>query len=104
MKFNEVGFRALYHKFTCFPLEVAKIAVENFPGFDEANCILTYGYIDSKAGLALEVVALGVADENGCRFFDTRTDIRTFIRIGGVKDEDFFVIDPKGYDFRTEYI
>ena len=57
MNYKEVGFRAFYHQFCALKLK-KKLAtsVKDFPGAEEANCILTYGYIDQSAGLTLEIL------------------------------------------------
>ena len=72
MKYSETGFRAIYKNFCVFPI-VDKIAsvVEMFPGYEEADCCLGYGYVDHTAGVSLEVLALGKTTEDGFfQFFD----------------------------------
>lgn len=50
MKCSEVGFRAFYHNFIDVPMkDNLKAVVQDFPGSDKANCVLTYGYIDHTA-------------------------------------------------------
>lgn len=57
MKYTETGFRPLYHNFCVFPSnEEIKKVVENFPGFIEADGVLTYGYCDKEAGFTLELL------------------------------------------------
>lgn len=47
MKYTETGFRPLYHKYCIFPLsETIRNVVKEYPGYDYANGVLTYGYID----------------------------------------------------------
>ena len=90
MNYKESGFRAFYRHFTAFTLTDALLGcVDGFPGSDRANCVLTYGYIDTEAGLTLEVMAAGVRDGDSFRFFDTDDTVRSFIRIGTVEDEEF---------------
>jgi hypothetical protein len=36
-----------------------KKAMEEYPGIEDANCMLVYGYIDKEAGMTLEVLAAG---------------------------------------------
>ena len=103
MKYKDTGFRALYKKFTCFPIEAAKWLAMDFPGADEANCILTYGYIDWEAGLSLEILACGESKGGKSRFFETRNDIRAYIRIGSVVDTEFAIIDPNGSSLYEKY-
>lgn len=58
MKCSEVGFRAFYHNFIAVTMkDNLKAVVQDFPGADKVNCVLTYGYIDHTAGLTLELLA-----------------------------------------------
>ena len=64
IKYSEVGFRAFYHIFIAVPMKDSlKAGLQDFPGADKANYILTYGYIDHTAGLTLEVLASAFRDE-----------------------------------------
>ncbi len=104
MQYKETGFRPLYHGFTAFMLkDNLKTIIKDFPGADQANCILTYGYIDTEAGLTLEVLAAGESSDKGFRFFDTNTEIRAFIRIGAVEDDEFFCFRDEDGDFSGRY-
>lgn len=98
MKYKDVGFRAVYKQFCAFPLGESIISIaSDFPGMDEANCALCYGYIDHEAGLTLDIIAGGIQDGESFRFADTATDINAIVRIGAVSEEDFFIIeDPDG--------
>lgn len=90
MKYTKTGFRAVYRNFCAFPLnERFKSSMEGFPGIEEANCILVYGYIDKQAGMTLEVLAAGQQRGEDYRFFDGSKDARFFIRIGAVENEEF---------------
>lgn len=56
MKYTETGFRPLYHKYCIFPLsETIRDVVKEYPGYDYANGVLTYGYIDRETGFRLEI-------------------------------------------------
>ena len=92
MKCKEAPFRAFYKRFTALPLtDGLRSAIEKFPGAAEANCVLTYGYIDSECGLTLEVIAASFRDEKkGFMFADTNPEVRSVIRIGTVADSDFY--------------
>lgn len=103
MKYTEVGFRAVYKKFCVFLLsDELKAGVKEYPGADDANCVLTYGYIDRDAGVTLEVVALGVGAEDKYCFFDTNADVRMHIRIGAVENEEFSRLEDEG-DLKERY-
>ncbi len=99
MRTTETGFRAFYHHFCAVKLnENIAMAVKNFPGADEANCVLTYGYVDPDAGLTLEILACGKKQRNGLfKFFDGAPDIRVFIRRGDVTEDESFC-------FSNEYV
>lgn len=98
MKFNEVGFRAFYNNFIAVPMKYnLKIGLEDFPGVDKANYILTYGYIDRTAGLTLEVLAAAFKSNKGFAFEDGNTVISSKIRIRSItKDECFYFNDEDG--------
>ena len=62
MIFKDTGFRALYKNFCAFPLtEKYKKCMKEYLNIDKANCMLVYGYIDTEAGMTLEVLAGGRA-------------------------------------------
>jgi len=92
MTYKETGFRALYCNFAAFPLsESNRKNMEDvgFPDVDKANCMLVYGYIDTTAGMTLEVLAAGYNEDDSYRFFDTSERARFFIRVGAVENETF---------------
>ena len=70
MKYKDIGFRGFYKHFVSVPIkENFTELLKDFPGYEDANCILTYGYIDREAGLTLEILALGQESESGFVFF-----------------------------------
>ena len=103
MKYNEVGFRAIYKQFCAFPLtDTIKGVIDGWPGEKEANYVLTYGYIDREAGLTLEVLAPALKEGESFRFTDGRDDIKSMIRINAVENEDFYVFENAS-DLRERY-
>ena len=91
MNYKEAGFRAFYQQFTVFMLnDKLRIAIARFPHHEEAEAILTYGYIDRQRGLTLEILAVGVKKGRGFRFFEGNNQVRSFIRIDLVEEEEFF--------------
>lgn len=98
MKYADIGFRAVYHNFAVFPVTPAtKGALAGFPGEEIADGILTYGYYDRECGITLEVLAAAQRSEHGWRFADGNDEIRSFIRIDAVKEEELFLLqDPEG--------
>lgn len=104
MNYQQVGFRAFYRRFTAFMLtEPLKKATSNFPGADQGNCILTYGYIDRSAGMTLEILAVGVAEKGRARFFKGTDDCRSFFRISAVMEQEFFPLPDKDGSLYAEY-
>ncbi|MDD5792118.1 MAG: SseB family protein [Erysipelotrichaceae bacterium] len=90
MNYKETGFRAFYHHFCSFPLtEKTAKCIEGFPRAEEANAYLTYGYIDSEAGLTLEVVAAARVSDDGIEYFEPSNEIRSIIRIETVAEDPF---------------
>ena len=96
MKYKETGFRAFYKKFTVFMFtDTLREVTKNFPGAEQGNCILTYGYIDRSAGLTLEILAVGVAEKDNVAFFDGTDTYRSFLRIGAVMEQEFLLLGMK---------
>lgn len=94
MTYRETGFRAFYHHFCVLPLtSQTEKCIEGYPGAEEANAYLAYGYIDSECGLTLEVIAAIKVSDEGVEYFDAAYDIRSIIRIETVAD-DFFRFEP----------
>lgn len=94
MQYKDTGFRALYHNFAAFMLkDTLKQCLTGYPNADKANCILTYGYIDHEAGLTMEVLAAGIKDGDSFTFFDSSMEVKSMLRIGAVREDEFFVIE-----------
>lgn len=98
MKYRETGFRAFYHHFVAVPVkDNLKITLQDFPGADEATCILTYGYIDRECGLTLEILAAGKESKEGYMFANGNDTISAKIRIGNIADDEVgFFTDEDG--------
>lgn len=96
MKYSETGFRGIYKQFVTFPKNktTAKMA-EGFPGMDEANCVLGYGYIDREAGLTVEVIAGGVQNGDNFTFFESTPEIKAMLRIGSVIEDEFWIMNDE---------
>ena len=94
MKYTETGFRALYKRFCAFMItDAIQSCTNGFPGESDANCILTYGYIDHEAGLTLAVLAAGYKSAKGFRFYDGNNSAHHMIRVGAVANDEFFHFD-----------
>lgn len=104
IKYSDVGFRAFYHNFIAVPIKDSlKLVLQDFPGADKANYILTYGYIDHTAGLTLEVLAAAFKDAEGFSFEVGNTEISLKIRIGDVMDDECFYFDDEDKSLYKHY-
>lgn len=104
MKYSEMGFRGIYRQLNALRLtDQLRKAITDFPDAGKANCVLTYGYIDHEAGLSMEILAAGISDGNRFRFFDGNDSIRSFIRIGAVKEYDFFWFEDEDNSLKERY-
>ena len=94
MKYMDFGFRAVYHEFCVIPFDKRfKQLVKHFPNIKKANCLLTYGYIDRKAGVTLEILAGGRKEGDSFEFFDPDDTSSVKLRIGSVEEEEIDIID-----------
>ncbi|MCR5603418.1 MAG: SseB family protein [Lachnospiraceae bacterium] len=92
MTFKETGFRAVYHNFVVVKNnENVEKVIDDFPGAEDANAVLTYGYYDREAGLTLEILAAAIVSDNGYKYAKGRDDISMKLRIGAVEETEIFV-------------
>lgn len=104
MKYSETGFRAYYRHFVAVPLKKElQVLLEEFPGADQANCVLTYGYIDHIAGMTLEVIAAGIKHEDEFYFGDTNSKVTSKIQIGLIMDEECDYFEDQDGELYTRY-
>ena len=104
MKYKDTGFRAVYKQFCAFDLNnTFKDLMEDYPGINEANCILTYGYMDQEAGITLDCIAAGQQKGHSFRFADTKTDVQAIVRIGSVSEVEFSIIDDENGSLHERY-
>ena len=104
MNYKDAGFRAFYHNFCVIPItENTQHSLEGFPGADDANGILTYGYIDREAGLTLEVIAAAHVEGESARFEEPSKEIRSFIRVGAAMDDEFLYFDDEDGKLAERY-
>ena len=98
MNYKETGFRAFYHHFCVLPItKQTRASLTGFPGTEDANGVLTYGYYDRTAGLTLEVLGAAHVKGESALFDDSSKDTRSYIRIGAVAEDDFlFFADEDG--------
>ena len=94
MKYNEIGFRNIYHRYYAITLtENLRNVIKEFPGAKEANCVLVYGYIDHQCGVTLEVLATGRKEGELFSFAEGNDKVRGMIRIGATEECDFYPLD-----------
>ena len=104
MKYTEVGFRAVYHNFCVFPLtDAMQNAVKGFPGDRIAEAALAYGYYDRDAGITLEILACAIHGDRGWRFADGNDEIRSFVRIETVQEEEFTILQEPDDELIRRY-
>ena len=104
MNYKETGFRAFYHHFCVLPItKQTQAAIADFPGAKEANGVLTYGYYDREAGLTLEVLGAAYVEGDRARFEDTLKDVRSFIRIGAVEEDEFLFFADENEELAKRY-
>lgn len=104
MNYKETGFRPFYHHFIAIPVKDSlKTSLQDFPGADGADYILTYGYIDQTAGLTLEILATAKKTKNGFRFADGNDTIRSFIRIAAAAEDEFYFFSDDDGDLAKRY-
>lgn len=104
MKYDDIGFRGIYHNFFAVPIkDNLRTLIRDFPGADIANCILGYGYIDHEAGLTLEVLAPAIKDKAGFQFAGSRDSISAKIRIGSVIDGEFYFFEDNDGSLREKF-
>jgi len=93
MNYREKGFRAVYKQFCIFQMDDNfKRAMFDFPGVEESDGVLVYGYIDTEAGFTLDIFACAQKDKEGYQFIDISNDVRSIVRIEQEMDCDFEVI------------
>lgn len=94
MKYTETNFRAIYNKLCIFPIDnKVKNSLKEFEGYEKANILLGYGYIDHEAGLTIEVLCLGIENNDERRMFKGNDEITIKLRIGSLENLDFDIID-----------
>lgn len=104
MNYKEVGFRAFYHCFTAIPLKDQLVPVlKDFPGAEQADHILTYGYIDPEFGMTLCVVAAAKMTETGFLCEETNCKVHSFIRINAVEEDECYYFPDEDGSLKDRY-
>ena len=105
MKYTDTGFRMLYQNFALFPMNaVIRSVMEGWPGVEEADCVLTFGYIHHEEGFLLEILAAGNRAGNTIHYYDTRFDTSAVLRISQVEEEEFQLFENDYETLLRRYI
>lgn len=105
MNYKEAGFRAVFHNFCAFPLnEKLQKMIDGFPGAEDANCLLAYGFIDQEEGVLMEVICSGHEEDLSFQFCDTDPMIQSRIHIEDVAEDEFYYIEDDGNQLRNRYM
>lgn len=101
MNYKETGFRAVFHKFCVVQINKTvrnALGDDMFPGSDNANCVLTYGYIDCEAGVTLEILAAAEKTDQDLKIMDGNDQVFSKLRIGAVEEAELcFLTDEGGH-------
>lgn len=69
------------------------IAKDHLPGYEQANCVLGFGYIDREAGLTVEILSCGhFSEDNQYHFYKPNNQVRTHVRIAAVENIQFSIL------------
>lgn len=93
MRYSEVGFRGVNHQYVCFPINVFRGLLDDFPGHLKSDSVLTYGYVDHENGMSFEVLACGKKDGTKYNFYKGNPDVHVVARVAHVEDVSFDVLD-----------
>ena len=77
--------------------------IQDFPGSETADYILTYGYFDNSRGLTLEILATAKKVSKGLQLSETIDSVRSFIRIGAVEEDECISFPDEKGDLAKRY-
>ena len=104
MKYEEVGFRAVYHKFCTFELnDDIKMVIDQLPGASQANGVLVYGYCDQEMGITLEILACAIIEGENFKYAEGNPDVSLKIRIEAAKDTEFLIASDEDGKMAEEF-
>lgn len=95
MKYADHGFRPLYKNFCIYPMnDTIKEILKDYPGIEDAEGVMVYGYVDHVAGNTVELLGLTKREE-GDKFSYLKfpDEARFFVRIEALIDEEFLFVD-----------
>ncbi|MBQ9911245.1 MAG: SseB family protein [Lachnospiraceae bacterium] len=104
MIYRKDGFRPFYKAFAVFMLKDRfRKQLQDFPGIERADCMLTFGFIDHDQGFTMDVLALGESSEDGFRFFDGNEGRHFFVRADALMNDEAWWLEDKQGDLRKRY-
>ncbi len=91
MKYSIDGFRPVYRNFCLFKAtDYIKGLINGQPAWENADSVLTYGYIDHDNGLYLEILACAITTDKGqISFAPVEANKRISFRIDAVMEDEF---------------
>ena len=92
MKYKDLGFRNLYHKYVQIPLNDRWCSLaDNYPDGQNATHLLLYGYIDHTAGMSFSVICFVENRDGSKTYFDTNLHVHSFIRAEALENEEILL-------------
>ena len=105
MIIKEVGFRPLYHFVCAFELnDVLREVVRECPDADKASHMVTYGYIDPKDGMMLEVLGVGKQAPKYFYFKDPYQGKRISLQASELEDVEFMFFPELENRFYKKFV
>ena len=93
MNYKEAGFREFYHHFVAVPLKANLLPlIKDYPWIEQADHILTYGYMDQECGMTLAVLGTAKETEDGFLVIDGNDNVHSIIRISTVAEDEVTII------------
>lgn len=102
--FNRDGFRHFYKKFVLLPLKYDKRMIfKDFPGVEQANAYLAYGYVDHQAGFTFEVLCLANSNNNKVEYYEANDEIDVKIRVENVENEPIIIENDYNGNLKNKF-
>lgn len=103
MKFNEIGFRNANHNIWMFTKQSMTEEFSIYPGYEQANLVVGYGYIDHEEGFIFEILGLAKKTEESYMFYESIPDVSFKLCLGSILEEDFMYIDIEQPELQNTY-
>ncbi len=104
MNYKEAGFREFYHHFVAVPLKANLLPlIKDYPWIEQADHILTYGYMDQECGMTLAVLGMAKETEDGFLVIDGNDNVHSIIRISTVAEDEVTIITEDDEALKKKY-